>query len=149
MYPTCLVGGLAALLIATVDPIALSNPEIYEYFIYHAMVVAFGIYIAATGQVDFTWKRFRTTMLILIGLLYLSIYTNSMFSQGDVHTNFFFSATPPLEGLPYLNFSFFGSELPGVLGWIWYLVKLVFLGFVGIFACYAPFLFRKRAPTTA
>jgi len=143
MYPTMLVGGAAALLIATVNPISLSNPEIYEYFVYHAAVVAFGLYIPLTKQVDFTWKRLGMTMALLSILFFFSIYFNAMFSQGTFVSNFFFSATPPLPGLPYLNFTFFGRTLPSEkLGWMWYLVKLVFLGFVAILACYAPFLLR-------
>lgn len=141
MYPTMLVGGLAALLIATVDPIAFDNPDIYEYFIYHAMVVAFGLYIPLTRQVDFTWRRLGSTMVLLLILFFLSIYTNAMFSTGAVATNFFYSAEPPLPGLPYLNFSFFGRTLADEkLGWLWYLAKMCFLGLVAMLACYAPFL---------
>ncbi|OHE41703.1 MAG: hypothetical protein A2Y16_02900 [Tenericutes bacterium GWF2_57_13] len=144
MYPTMLVGGAAALLIATVTPISLANPEIYEYFVYHASVVAFGLYIPLTKQVDFTWKRLGKTMAILAILFFFSIYFNAMFSQGIYRANFFYSSFPPLPGLPYLNFSFFGRTLSSEkLGWIWYLVKLVFLGFVVILSCYAPFLIKN------
>ncbi len=153
MYPTMLVGGAAALLIATVTPISLSNPEIYEYFVYHAAVVAFGLYIPLTKQVDFTWKRLGLTMAILSILFFFSIYFNAMFSQGAFRANFFYSSFPPMPGLPYLNFTFFGQTLAvEKLGWMWYLAKLVFLGFVVVMACYAPFLIRaereKRHPKT-
>ncbi|MFA5006774.1 MAG: hypothetical protein WC509_04865 [Candidatus Izemoplasmatales bacterium] len=144
MYPTMLVGGLAALLIATVNPISFANPEIFEYFVYHAMVVAFGLYIALSKQVDFTWRRLGKTMVLLLILFFFSIYTNSMFSTGGVATNFFYSAQPPMPGLPYLNFSFFGRTLADEkLGWIWYLAKMCFLGLVAMLACYAPFLIRR------
>jgi len=145
MYPTMLVGGAAALLIATVTPISLSNPEIYEYFVYHAAVVAFGLYIALTKQVDFTWRRLGMTMALLAILFFFSIYFNAMFSQGIYRANFFYSSFPPLPGLPYLNFSFFGQTFAvEKLGWMWYLVKLVFLGFITILASYAPFLIQAQ-----
>ena len=145
MYPTCLMGGIAALVIATVTPVSFANPEIYEYFGYHTMVVLFGLYVALTNQTDLTWKRLLRTVEILALLFFLSIYANSVLSAGGKLTNFLYSAFPPLEGLPYLNYSFFGRTLASEkLGWMFYLLKLIFLGGVLISATYAPFLFRRK-----
>lgn len=145
MYPTCLMGGIAALVIATVTPVSFANPEIYEYFGYHTMVVFFGLYVALTHQVDLTWKRLLRTLEILAILYFFSIYANSIFSAGGKLTNFLYSAFPPMEGLPYLNFSFFGRTLASEkLGWMFYLLKMIILGGVLMFVTYAPFLFRRK-----
>lgn len=144
MYPTCFLGGLMALLIATVNPVSFANPEIYEYFGYHMMMVVLGLYIPLTKQVDFNFKTLVKTGALLLIMFFFTIYLNSMFTH-LTPTNFFYSAFPPLENLPYLNFTFFGYIFANEkIGWIVYLIKLIFLGLVLVTLSYLPFLLKKQ-----
>jgi hypothetical protein len=145
MYPTCFLGGLLALIIATVTPVSFSNPEIYEYFFYHTWMVILGLWIPLTKQVHITFKTALTTTKILLIVFFLSIYFNSMLSQSTV-TNFFYSSFPPLEGLPYLNFKWFGQTLANEkMGWFAYIIKLMFLGVVLFVAAFLPFILKNRS----
>lgn len=144
MYPTCFLGGIMAIVIATVEPVSFSNPEIYEYFFYHTWMVIYGLWIPLTKQIHITFKTALTTTKILLIVFFVSIYFNSMFSQASV-TNFFFSSFPPLEGLPYLNFKWFGQTLDNEkLGWFAYIFKLMFLGLVLFIAAFMPFILKNR-----
>ncbi|MDD3126976.1 MAG: hypothetical protein WC479_04715 [Candidatus Izemoplasmatales bacterium] len=149
MYPTCFLGGLMALIIATVDPVSFANPDIYEYFGYHMMMVVLGLYIPLTKQVEFNFKTLVKTGALLLIVFFFSIYLNSMFTH-LTPTNFFFSAFPPLDGLPYLNFTFFGYVFADEkIGWIFYILKLMFLGLVLVTLSYLPFLLKKSVKDSA
>ena len=72
---------------------------------------------------------------ILIGILFLGIWINSILSVYD--TNFLYVTRPPMEGLPYLSMAH---------GWYVYFVHYLLLAIILLFAFQYPFvlLCKKR-----
>lgn len=130
MSPTCVLGGLLALAIPSIFTTtitieqAFTSPISYQFFIFHSMLVAFGLIIARSGEIEWSMKHFRNTTLTVYLLGFISIYLNSMLASPtyedgrlvsvDFWTNFFFTYQNPL-----------GIKLTEV--WQWYLYLLVLL----------------------
>ena len=57
MAPTMLVGGAIALFIPTVG-VEFSKLQVYQYFIFHANIITFAIYVLKERLVNYTWKSF-------------------------------------------------------------------------------------------
>ena len=143
MYPTCVIGATFAIILPsifnttiTVDQ-AFIHPIAYQTFIYHAMLIAFGIYVPMSGEVSFSWKTYRKTMLFLGLISFMALYLNSLFASAvyrngklvsvEYITNFFFVYKTPI-----------GVALNTKLAWIIYLLILVALAFVLIWLLYLP-----------
>ena len=143
MYPTCVIGAAFAIILPsifnttiTVDQ-AFIHPIAYQTFIYHAMLIAFGIYVPMSGEVSFSWKTYRKTMLFLGLISFMALYLNSLFASAvyengklvsvEYITNFFFVYKTPI-----------GVALNTKLAWIIYLLILVALAFVLIWLLYLP-----------
>lgn len=147
MYPTCLLGALLAILMPSIFPgsilpsQAFVHPLGYQYFLYHAMLIILGIYIPMSGQVDLRPKHYVSTLGILGGLAFLSIYLNSMFAvpvyEGgklvsvEYTSNFFFTYKPPL-----------GIKLTQLWHWYVYMGVILLLGVVLIGLLYLLY-FKK------
>lgn len=126
MLPTCLVGGMAALLIATYS--SRNFPIItVQYFGYHTMLICFAIFLLRTDEVEFTIKDYFNCLLMLVGCFFLAIYLNSWIRDGDNKVNFMYVSGPPQDNLPYLNLN---------QGWFVYFVRYALLAFVCCTACY-------------
>ena len=143
MYPTCVIGAAFAIILPsifnttiTVDQ-AFIHPIAYQTFIYHAMLIAFGIYVPMSGEVSFSWKTYRKTMLFLGLISFMALYLNSLFASAvyengklvsvEYITNFFFVYKTPI-----------GVALNTKLAWMIYLLILVALAFVLIWLLYLP-----------
>lgn len=137
MYPTCLAGALMALLIPTVEGITFDHLRAWEYFLFHAFLIGFGICIAISGEVKINTKSYLRTTGLLILLFILSIYLNSILSipgaDPDLQTNFFFSSAPPLQGLPILNIDH---------GWHVYILSMIGVGVVLMTFLHIPFFIK-------
>ena len=112
MYVTGVVRGTLGILLAevTVDYSAVgeyfTSPRIYQYFLYHSMVVTLGLYMGFGPESDVSFRRFKGTIGLLLALDVPTFYLNSVFSQpvyvagkpeGIVYrTNFFSSYVNPL-----------------------------------------------------
>ena len=112
MYITGLIGGVMGIVLAyiTADyhtPAEyFSSPRVWQYFLYHAMVVFLGIYLGFVRENDISLRSLKTTMLGILILDIPTFYVNSIFSQpvyvnekptGLVYrTNFFSSYVNPL-----------------------------------------------------
>ena len=112
IYVTGVIGGLMGIVLAevTVDYSTVreyfTSLRIYQFFLYHSMVVTLGLYMGFGPDSDVSLRRFRATLGLLLALDVPTFYLNSVFSQpvytagkpvGIVYrTNFFSSYVNPL-----------------------------------------------------
>lgn len=141
MLPTCLVGGLAALFLAT-----SSSREFWwisiQYFGFHAAISAFSIYLLANKEIKFTVKDYRNTLILLVATLFIAIYLNSfLYTPKFVYNetsgvfeatemmpiNFMYVVDPPQSGLPFLNKDH---------GWFVYIAHYACLAIFAVTCCY-------------
>ena len=147
MYPTCFIGAIFSLLLATVD-IEFSSPLTWQFFMVHAALIIFGLYIPMSKVVVIDTKKYVNTCIVLIALFLVSVYINgitSMPSQnvivnGEVvgitegkYTSFFYSMIPPLEGLPILNMKY---------GWFVYALSIIAIGIIVLTLAHLPFIIK-------
>ena len=66
MYPTAIAGAFFALMIPTVLSAtaeeAFTRPIAYQYFLFHAMLIALGIYIPMSGEVTLGKKQYLQSL---------------------------------------------------------------------------------------
>ncbi|MBQ3041500.1 MAG: YwaF family protein [Clostridia bacterium] len=119
MVPSCMVGGVAAILIATSS--SRSNWVIAcQYFLYHVAIVVFGLRLLTAKEMKWRIKDYRNALIMLTGVVFFSIYINSMLFDGVSDINFMYVVHPPQKNLPYLH------DNDGWLGYILrYLVLVV------------------------
>ncbi len=147
LYPAGVVGAAFALAIPTIfkrsvkAAEAFTDPWAYQYFLFHAMLIILGLYIAFSGKVNLRPKHYFTTVGILGVLGVLSLYLNSMFAEPvykngklisvDYTTNFFFTYRPPIN-------------IPLTEKWHWclYLAVIAALALTAIALCYLPVFIR-------
>ena len=120
MMPTCLWGGLAALLIPTSSSVGSLNVITFQYFIYHSALVVLALHMLTTRELPFTIKDYRTCLIMLVCTLFAAIYINSILYDGKSNINFMYVVAPPKEGLPFLNKD---------QGWLVYILRYMALCF--------------------
>ena len=112
MYPSCLIGALMAIVIATTFGSsadfaeAFLRPLTYQYFLYHTMLVVLGLYIPLSREVELRPRHYLSTMAIVVAAGFVSFYLNSAFavpvySAGELlsveyTTNFLYTFAPPV-----------------------------------------------------
>ena len=156
MLPTCLVGGLAAILIPTSS--SLNMPVVtFQYFTYHTVLVAYAVcLLLKSKEIGWTVKDYFMALKMLAFMGFIAIYINSMVYDVVDYTNengekivsyvsrvnFMYVADPPVSGLPFLNKNH---------GWLVYFCHLAGTGVIAITLCYiAPIvralsgLFKKK-----
>ncbi len=117
MVPSCMVGGVAAILIATSS--SRSNWVIAcQYFLYHVAIVVFGLRLLTAREMKWRAKDYRNALIMLTGVVFFSIYINSMLFDGVSDINFMYVVHPPQKGLPYLN----DND-----GWLGYIIRYLVL----------------------
>ncbi len=83
-----------------------ASPRVWQYFLYHAMVVTLGMYLGFVRDSEISVKSLKPTLGLLVALDIPTFYLNSVFSQ-PVYTdekptglvyraNFFSSYVNPL-----------------------------------------------------
>lgn len=147
IYPTGFLGALLAILMVTVD-VEFNSILTWQFFIYHAALLTFGLYIPISKEVTINTKTFFNTSLYLVVLFIISIYLNGLvsipsqdvISNGEVigvtegiYTYFFYSTVPPLENLPILNLK---------NGWVSYIISILMIGIVSVSLVYLPFFIK-------
>lgn len=140
MMPTCLLGGVFAILLPTYS--ALNNYVItFQYFGYHIGIASFAIYLLFSKTIQWTIKDYLTSLKFLAFMGLIAIYFNSMFydiveykvidGQKVVEyvnrVNFMYVVDAPVSGLPFLNKSH---------GWLVYLSHYACLAITLISLCY-------------
>lgn len=140
MMPGCLVGGAAALLIATTSSLNGGWPISVQYFGYHGALVIFGVILLATDKVHFTVRHYVNCLKFMLGLFLLAVYVNSMVYDGSSNFNFMYVASPPAKGLPYLNED---------KGWLVYIIRYAVLVVGCVTLCYiSPIVKAIKAKLT-
>lgn len=143
MFITGLIGGTLGIVLAYItsefNTVAeyFSSPRVWQYFLYHSMVVMLGLYLGFGRENDISLKSLGSTMLCIVALDAPTFYLNSVFSQpvydngtpvGLVYrTNFFSSYVNPLglvltekwQWIAYLAVrAVIGTALTALLLWL-------------------------------
>ena len=135
MFPTMCAGASFSLLIPT-EGVDFANPQTYQYFIYHAYIIAFAINLVRTRTIKVTWRTLFRNIAMLFGFSVLAISANSALQGAS--PNFMFVSRPPLDGLPILNLNH---------GWYGYYFKLIAFATAMMAIFHTPFIIweKKRA----
>ena len=132
MIPTGLYGGLAALLIPTSSSINGYLILSFQYFFYHATLMAFSIHIMRQKEIVFGIKDVFNVLKFLVLIGFIAIYVNAILGS-DTNVNFMYVVRPPMSGLPYLNLD---------QGYIMYMIKYAILVVVMVFLTYYKILIQ-------
>lgn len=149
MMPTCLLGGILAILLPTSSAKNMWVITI-QYFTYHSMIVAFAIHILTTKEIELNIKDYFCSLKFLLAMGFIAIYLNSMFFDVVGYTfkegvtavesakslenvemigrvNFMYVIDPPASGLPLLNKDH---------GWLVYIVHYAVIALTFMTLCY-------------
>lgn len=86
MYITGLIGGSIGILLAyvTVDCKVLSDyfmsPRVWQFFIYHAVIVTLGLYLGFIRKNSISIKSLDNVLFLLVCMDFPTLYLNSIFS---------------------------------------------------------------------
>ena len=149
IYPTSIAGATAALLMPSIFttsiPVekAFISPLAYQFFLFHSMLVALGIIILKSKEIQWQKKHMYYTIGFVFLLGFISIYANSLFASPfyedgklvsvDFWTNFFFTYQNPL-----------GIQITKLWHWFLYLFIISLLSVSIIFLFYYPLVFKKK-----
>ncbi len=103
MMPSCLLGGIAALLIPTSSSLTGGIAITLQYFGYHVAIIVFAIKLMCSAEFKRTIKDYFNCLKFLLVMMFFAIYINSMLYDGVSNINYMYVASPPQEGLPFLN----------------------------------------------
>lgn len=144
ILPSCMLGGLAAILIPTHT--ALNGQPILsvQYFGYHACIIVFALNLARSSEFQITVQDYVNCLKLLLCMIFFAMYMNSALYDGVKETNFMYVSSPPVSGLPYLNENH---------GWFVYICHYGLLVFFCVTVTYIkPILraiFRTKSKTAA
>ena len=131
MLPSCFVGGIAAILIATTS--SLNTWVItFQYFIYHVTLVIFSMHLFTSKEITFTAKDYLHCLEFLLGLMFFAIYINGILYDGESNINFMYVVSPPQDGLPFLTEKY---------GWGVYIAHYACTILAAVTACYVKPLY--------
>ena len=103
MVPSCLFGGVAAILIATNSSLNGLFVITGQYFLYHVAITVFAIYVLTSKEIKLDIKDYFNCLKFLLIMMFFAIYVNSAVSSDLITTNFMYVVDPPQSGLPFLN----------------------------------------------
>ncbi len=103
MLPSCLFGGIAAILIPTASSLNGMPILSAQYFGYHCALTVFALVLLTSKERLLTVKHYFTCLKFLLGLMLAAIYINSILYDGNSNINFMYVVSPPQAGLPFLN----------------------------------------------
>ena len=145
LYTTCLIGGTLGIVLSSIAPYITDlfsfaiSIRTWQFFIYHSMLVIYGIYLYENKKYPIKFENLKYVILFSIILDFLSLYINSVFISpiyvnGDEligvrnQVNFFSSYNNPFK-IPMKT----KSE------WLIYVVIKYFIGLFAIFLSFLPF----------
>jgi len=113
MVPTMLLGGVIAMLIPTVG-VSFQKVQVYQFFLFHAFIVFFAIYVLKERAVNWSWRVFARNMGYVGITAFAATVINSMLVTAYPKVNFMYLVRPPMDNLPVLNldngwFAYFGT----------------------------------------
>lgn len=127
MMPSCMCGGIAAMLIATTSSLNGMLILTLQYFGYHALISAFGIYLLTSREFAITYKDYFSCLKFLLIIMFFAFYINSVLYDGVSNINYMYVVSPPQSGLPFLNENH---------GWFVYIVHYAILVITCLTLCY-------------
>ena len=130
--PTSIAGAALALLIPTYPSQYgwFSVPGI-EFLFFHGALIFYGLFMYIRKYREIKLIYIFHAYCIMFGLSFISIYINSAVRKG---ANYFFTSSPPIEGLPILNLD---------NGWHMYLLTLLLLVVVLFAVMFSPVIIRE------
>lgn len=137
MIPSCLLGGLAALLIPTTSSLNGGWILSVQYFGYHVSLIAFALILLLSSHLQLTIRHYFNCLKFTAILMLVATYINSILYDGVSNINFMYVASPPQSGLPFLNEDH---------GWLVYIVHYAFLVIFCITLCYLKPIFQSLRP---
>lgn len=127
MIPSCLFGGIAALLIPTTSSLNGGWILTLQYYGYHVAIIIFALVLLIGKQITLTVRHYANCIKFLLGLTLFAIYINSILYDGVSNINFMYVASPPQSGLPFLTEKY---------GWAVYVVHYTSLIIFCVTLCY-------------
>ena len=127
MLPSCLFGGIAAILLATTSSLNGTWVITAQFFLYHVAITVFALYLLTSKEFKLELKDFVNCLKFLVIIMFFSIYINSILYDGINNINFMYVVSPPVKGLPYLNED---------KGWLVYILRYLLLVIACITICY-------------
>lgn len=127
MIPSCLFGGVAALLIATTSSLNGGWILSVQYFGYHVAISVFAISLLLGKEFPLTVKSYVKCLKFLVVLMLFAVYINSMLYDGVSNINFMYVVSPPQSGLPFLTEKY---------GWLVYICHYAFTVLFFVTLCY-------------
>ena len=127
MIPSCLFGGVAALLIATTSSLNGGWILSVQYFGYHVAITVFVISLLLGKEFPLTVKSYVNCLKFLVVLMLFAVYINSMLYDGVSNINFMYVVSPPQSGLPFLTEKY---------GWLVYICHYAFTVLFFVTLCY-------------
>lgn len=144
MVPSCLLGGLAAMLLPTASSLSGMWILSVQYFGYHAAIMILALKLITSPEFAPDIRDYFNCLKFLLVLMFAAMYINSILYDGVSNINFMYVASPPMDGLPYLNENH---------GWLVYIAHYGCLVLLCVTGCYAKVickaLSRKKAPQNA
>jgi hypothetical protein len=105
MFPSCLFGGIAAILIPTSSSLNAWVITL-QYNLYHISLIVFALHICTSKDVKLTIKDYFNCLKFLVLIMFFAIYINSVVYDGSSKINFMYVVSPPVDGLPFLTEKF-------------------------------------------
>lgn len=127
MYPSCLLGGIAAIFLATNSSLNGAWIITAQYFLYHIAIVVLALNICTNKELKLTVKDYFSCLKFLVVLFFFATYINSIVYDGVSNINFMYVASPPQSGLPFLTEKY---------GWSVYIAHYAGLVLFCVTACY-------------
>ena len=127
MFPSCLIGGIAAILIATNSSLNGMWIITGQYFLYHVAIVVLALNICTRKELKLTVSDYFNCLKFLVVLMFFAVYVNSIVDDGSGKINFMYVVSPPQSGLPFLNEKH---------GWLVYIVHYACLIVFSVTMCY-------------
>ncbi len=143
MIPSCLIGGIAAILIATDS--ARSTVIIgMQYFLYHIAISTFALRLLTDKEMKWRVPDMLNCFKFLLVIMFFAFYINSIVYDGVSNINFMYVVGPPQSGLPFLNKDH---------GWLVYITHYAILVVTCVALCYIKAIIdtikEKKAQVTA
>lgn len=143
MIPSCLIGGIAAILIATDS--ARSTVIIgMQYFLYHIAISTFALRLLTDKEMKWRVSDMLNCFKFLLVIMFFAFYINSIVYDGVSNINFMYVVGPPQSGLPFLNKDH---------GWLVYITHYAILVVTCVALCYIKAIIdtikEKKAQATA
>ena len=89
--------------------------------------MVFALRLISAKEMEWRAKDYLNCLIFLVGVIFFSVYINSILFDGVSKINFMYVVDPPQDGLPYLNKN---------NGWLSYIIRYLALVLVGITATY-------------